>query len=62
MDRFFVSEGELLYNQYEDNLCRTQIAIQIPPEDAAYFLKNPIGNHHIIIPGHHKELIQEFLG
>lgn len=62
MDRFFVSEGELLYNQYEDNLCRTQIAIQIPPEDAAYFLKDPIGNHHIIIPGHHKELIQELLG
>ena len=62
LDRWFVSEGNLLFNQYEDNLCRTQIAIQIPPEDAAYFLTNPIGNHHIIIPGHHKELIKEFLG
>lgn len=62
LDRWFVSEGELLYNQYEDNLCRTQIAIRIPNEDAAYFLTDPIGNHHIIIPGHHKQLIQEFLG
>lgn len=62
LDRWFVSEGELLYNQYEDNLCRTQIAIRIPSEDAAYFLTDPIGNHHIIIPGHHKQLIQEFLG
>ncbi len=62
LDRWFVSEGELLYNQYEDNLCRTQIAIRIPSEDAAYFLTTPIGNHHIIIPGHHKQLIQEFLG
>lgn len=62
LDRWFVSEGNLLFNQYEDNLCRTQIAVQIPQEDAAYFLTNPIGNHHIIIPGHHKELIKEFLG
>ncbi|MBO4340020.1 MAG: hypothetical protein J5835_01130 [Bacteroidales bacterium] len=62
LDSCFISQGELLYNQYEDNLCRTQIVIQIPPQDAGYFLKDPIGNHHIIIPGHHRELIQEFLG
>ena len=61
VDRYFACEGELLYNQYEDNLCRTQVALQIPPESARYFLTNPIGNHHIIIPGHCKELIDQLL-
>ena len=62
LSMYFVSEGELLYNQYEDNLCRTQVAIQIDPADARYFLTEPIGNHHIILPGHCKELIDELLG
>ncbi len=59
---YFVSEGRLLYNQYEDNLCRTQVMVQIDPADARYFLTGPIGNHHIILPGHCKELIEELLG
>lgn len=61
LDRHFAAEGELLYNQYEDNLCRTQVVLQLKPEDAKYFLTNPIGNHHIIIPGHCKALLEELL-
>ena len=61
LDRYFVAEGELLYNQYEDNLCRTQVMLQLSPEDAKYFLTRPIGNHHIILPGHHKALLEELL-
>ncbi len=61
LDRYFVAEGELLYNQYEDNLCRTQVVLKLKPEDAKYFLTRPIGNHHIIIPGHCKELLEEFM-
>ena len=61
LDRYFAAEGELLYNQYEDNLCRTQVALQLRPEDARYFLTNPIGNHHIILPGHVKELLGEMM-
>ena len=61
LDRYFVSEGTLLRNQYEDNLCRTQVLLRLPSEDATYFLKDPIANHHIIIPGHHKALIEQFI-
>ena len=59
--RHFVAEGELLGNQYEQNLCRTQVNLQLKPEDARYFLTDPIGNHHIIIPGHCKALLEELL-
>ena len=61
LDRHFAAEGELLYNQYEDNLCRTQVVLKLKPEDARYFLTNPIGNHHIILPGHCKALLEELL-
>ena len=61
LDRHFAAEGELLTNQYEDNLCRTQVVLKLSPEDARYFLTNPIGNHHIILPGHCKELLEELL-
>lgn len=61
LDRHFAAEGTLLNNQYEDNLCRTQVVLQLRPEDARYFLTNPIGNHHIILPGHCKELLEELL-
>ena len=61
LDRHFAAEGELMYNQYEDNLCRTQVALRLSPDDARYFLTNPIGNHHIILPGHCKEVLEELL-
>ena len=61
LDRHFAAEGELLYNQYEDNLCRTQVVLQLSPEDARYFLTDSIGNHHIILPGHCKALLEELL-
>ena len=61
LKRHFAAEGELLGNQYEQNLCRTQVRLQLSPEDARYFLTDPIGNHHIIIPGHRKVLLEELL-
>ena len=61
LKRHFVAEGELIGNQYEQNLCRTQVILQLKPEDARYFLTDPIGNHHIIVPGRCKELFEELL-
>ena len=61
LDRHFAAEGQLLYNQYEDNLCRTQVVLKLDPADARYFLTHPIGNHHIIIPGHCAALLEELL-
>jgi L-fucose isomerase-like protein len=61
LSRHFIAEGELLNNQYEDNLCRTQVVLQLSPADARYFLTDPIGNHHIIIPGLHRAALEELL-
>ncbi|MBR5075025.1 MAG: hypothetical protein IKX26_07345 [Bacteroidales bacterium] len=60
--RFFAEEGELIENGSRPNLCRTQQLIKFNDKEATkYFLTNPIGNHHIIIPGHWKKILTELL-
>ena len=60
--RYFVAEGTLVRNQAKPDLCRTQQVIQLSDKSQmAYFLTNPIGNHHIILPGHHQLLFDYFL-
>ncbi len=59
MDEYFVTGGELLKNLTEYNLCRTQILLQLE-KPVSYFLKESIGNHHLIVKGDHTGLIEEF--
>lgn len=58
--RAFIFEGEISANDYQDNLCRTQVHITAPGA-AKYFLCSPIGNHHVIIPGHVAGELKEML-
>lgn len=62
LKRHFCAEGTLLACQGEAGLCRTQMLIKLDnPADTSYFLKNPIGNHHIILPGRHRTLLDNCL-
>jgi L-fucose isomerase-like protein len=62
LSRNFIEEGELIRNQAKPDLCRTQQIIKLRNASrASYFLTEPIGNHHIILPGNHKDLLQEFI-
>lgn len=40
---------ELVANQYEPNLCRTQVWLQGTPELARRLLTHPLANHHLLI-------------
>ncbi|MCK4308406.1 MAG: hypothetical protein KAW42_00305 [Candidatus Atribacteria bacterium] len=57
--KYFVSGGEIIENLNKKNLCRTQISLRID-EDIKYFLKDSIGNHHLICKGDYSKLVQEF--
>lgn len=62
LSRYFVAEGTLVRNQAKPDLCRTQQVIQLSDKcQTAYFMTNPIGNHHIIMPGHQRDLIEGLL-
>jgi len=59
MKRYFIAEGQLLRNEHECDLCRTQQRIRLcDRSQLSYFLTQPIGNHHVIIPGHHRALLE----
>lgn len=67
LTRTFCCEAELLENRSEKDLCRTQTVLRIKGNGAerkavcsGYFLKNPIGNHHVVFPGSHKDLFEAF--
>ena len=60
LDQFFITSAELEENLNEKFLCRTQVRMHIK-EDPAYFLKNPLGNHHVILTGNYTEEIKRFL-
>lgn len=62
LSRFFVAEGVLMENLSKPSLCRTQQVIRLNDKAASsYFLTNPIGNHHIIVPGHWAEQLSFLL-
>lgn len=59
LDEYYVSSGTLTECPNYINMCRTQARIKMdsPPE---YFLKNPLGNHHILIRGNYVDILNEF--
>lgn len=61
LSRHFACEGELLRNESRADRCRTQIVVKLPSGAARYFLTDPIGNHHIILPGHVAKDLEELL-
>jgi len=50
LERCFDEPVRLGGNPYGANLCRTQVTVEAPAELRDYFLRRPLGNHHIIVP------------
>lgn len=60
LDEYYLTTGRLTENTNYINMCRTQVRIKLD-SPASYFLKNPLGNHHILVHGNYKTLFDEFL-
>ena len=63
LDRCFTAEARLVKNLSEKRLCRTQVLLRLDDSSVCrdYFLKDPIGNHHVIVPGRFANEIRDFL-
>lgn len=61
LSRVFAEDVTLTANQYEPNLCRTQVWLQATPAAASVLLTNPIANHHVILPGHWAEQLKKLV-
>lgn len=60
LDEYFVTEGYLSENLNLLTACRTQLKIKLG-KSVSYFLRNPLGNHHVMLQGKHSKIIQEFM-
>jgi hypothetical protein len=60
LDSFYCQEGTLVTNQYQKNLCRTQIIVKVD-NGVNYFFTHPLANHHLLCYGKHQEEFVSYL-
>lgn len=58
----FVAEGEMNPEPRTHEACRTQMVLSLQDADYQELKNNPLGNHHLLLPGRHKDLIWKALG
>ncbi len=58
LESYFVSGCEIQRNLSQNNLCRSQIEL-LMNKDVNYFLRESIGNHHLIVNGDYTALVDE---
>ena len=56
----FIARAKLESNCYEGKLCRTQVILRADGI-ATYFLRAPIGNHHVILTGDYAKALKNAL-
>ncbi|MCD6495087.1 hypothetical protein J7K60_03430 [Candidatus Bipolaricaulota bacterium] len=59
LNRLFVREGTITGSLAREDLCRTQVTLSIDGS-LEPLLSSPLGNHHVLIPGHHRDAIERF--
>ena len=57
LSRHFASEGRIIENRRDPNLCRTQIKVGL--DNYEYFLTDPIANHHVVCVGKYKGALED---
>lgn len=53
MDRVWIADGRSLPTVNEPDLCRTQLDVHIGVERTRELLEHPLGNHLVVVSGHH---------
>ena len=59
LDQLFIRQGTIEEACERDDLCRTQATLSVT-EPIDQLLTAPLGNHHILLPGYHREAIECF--
>ena len=59
LDEYYLTTGTLTENTNYINMCRTQVRVRLHTS-ADYFLRNPLGNHHIMLQGNYQTVLDEF--
>lgn len=60
MKSLWLAEGDIVANGDAENLCRTQVRIAIASGDVGDLLKEPLGNHIVLVHGHHADRLAQW--
>ncbi|MCS7216603.1 MAG: hypothetical protein NZ924_02795 [Candidatus Bipolaricaulota bacterium] len=61
LEKAFVVEGTVLAESPgREDLCRTQVWFKMPKGALQKLLREPLGNHHVLLPGHHRRVLALF--
>ncbi|MCS7240501.1 MAG: hypothetical protein NZ651_04575 [Candidatus Bipolaricaulota bacterium] len=61
LEKAFIVEGNVLpEHPGREDLCRTQVWLKMPKGAIRKLLEEPLGNHHVLIPGHHHQILRLF--
>lgn len=58
LDQVWIAEGELLSGGAAEDLCRTQVTIRLTHRRVGELTQRPLGNHIVMIRGHHAARLQ----
>ncbi|MDT8374844.1 MAG: hypothetical protein RQ737_12820 [Bacteroidales bacterium] len=58
LDRVFIAEGRVVSRPHMEDACRTQVEIELPKEALRVLRERPLGNHLLLSPGKHSELLR----
>lgn len=55
LEQLWCVDGEALPTTPREGRCRTQLDVRVDPEAVARLLERPLGNHLVVVGGHHAE-------
>lgn len=55
LDRVWLAEGEIVAEGADPHRCRTQVDVRLDRAAIDELLRRPLGNHLVVIAGHHRE-------
>ena len=60
LNALWLAEGEIVSRGEAENLCRTQVDIELSNGDVSELLHAPLGNHIVLIRGHHGAHLEDW--
>ena len=60
MEQLWLAEGDIIKSGKAEDLCRTQVEIKIRESQVSDLLKSPLGNHLVMVQGHHKQRLKSW--
>ena len=60
LERHWLADAEVIGSGDSPDLCRTQATLRLEPERVAELLDAPLGNHLVLVPGHHAARLERW--